>query len=87
MYGIIIANQYCQNKMMEKNFDSDMSERKQKVRMKSERQKNTNYPFIQMKHKNSCKMQFNSNIHDACTLNEKLNVNKMLSMLIFLILK
>lgn len=87
MYGIIIANQYFQNKLMKKNFDSEMSERKQKIKMKSGMQNNTNCPFIPMKNETSCNIQINRDIHDACTLNEKLNVNKMLSVLIFLILK
>ena len=87
MCGINIANQIIQNKLMKKNFDSEISERKQKVKIKSERQKNTNCPFIQTAHRYSRNMQLISNINDACTLNEKMNVNKMLSVLIFLILK
>ena len=87
MYGIIIANQIIQNKSMKKNFDSEMSERKQKMSMESERQKNTNYTFNPVTDKKDYNMQLDSNIYDACTLNEKLNVNKMLSVLIFLILK
>jgi len=72
---------------MKKYFDSEMSERKQKMCLKSERQKNTNYAFNPVMHKKDYNMQLDSNIYDACTLNEKLNVNKMLSVLIFLILK
>ncbi len=87
MYGIIIVNQIFQNKLLKKNFDSKISERKLKMKMESEWQKNTNCPFIKIEYKNCCNMQLISNIKDACTLNEKLNVNKMLSVLIFLILK
>ena len=34
MCGIIIANQVIQNKLMKKNFDSEMCERKKKLQSK-----------------------------------------------------
>jgi len=55
--------------------------------MENVKQKNTICLFILMEQKKSCNMHLNSNIHDVWTLNEKLNVNKMLTLLIFLILK
>lgn len=73
--------------MMKKSFDSIMTETINKMGTKSDSQKTTNCLYTSDGMENERKMLLNSNIHDVRLLNENLNVNKMLSVLIFLMLK
>jgi hypothetical protein len=73
--------------MTKEKFDSMMNEMNIKMSAKSESQKNTNCQVISDGNNNEYNTLRTSEIHDACVMNENLSVNKMLSVLIFLMLK
>jgi hypothetical protein len=72
---------------MKKNFDSLTIKTRHKMSRKRASQKNTNCHIILNEMTNDCNMLVYSNIHDTSLLDEKLTVNKMLSVLIFLMVK
>ena len=72
---------------MEEKFDSTMYGMNYKTGTKSISQKNTNWHCINSISNNDYNTLATSEIHDTCLLNYNLSVNKMLSVLIFLMFK
>ncbi len=82
---------YCKtdflNLIMKKNFDSMMYGMRNKIWLENDSQKNTNCTAVSGNMINECNILVNSNIHDTFFEDEKLSVNKMLLVLIFLMVK
>lgn len=73
--------------MMEKNFDSTMYEMKNRISLEKGSQKNTSCTAVSGRLIYECNTLVNSNIHVNIFNYEKLSVNKMLLVLIFLMVK
>jgi hypothetical protein len=72
---------------MEENFDSELKKTKEKMSIKSVSQKNTNRLIILNENSNGCNLLLNSNLTKSKIIEENYAVNKMLSVLIFLMVK